>query len=80
MDKKGKIKGVYYCHGEQGYGVGYEGVTRIEEIQKPGNGAMIIWYQVYGTYDSIHGEVLLREMNSVMMESVDYFPPEVGDE
>ena len=52
---------------DKGYEVGLDGVTRICEGAKPGEGAMVIWYQVF------KGDKLFCEVNSVKVEQVVYF-------
>ena len=50
--------------------VGQDGVTRIEETEKPGQMAMVPWYRVY------RGDDLFMEVNAAQVGGVVYFPEE----
>ena len=54
-------------------GSGYNGYDRITVTEKNGDGAYIIWYQLWKS-----GEVV-KEINSRLVESVDYEPTPNGE-
>ena len=63
------IEAVWWGDEQCGYKVGYQGVTVINRVMVPGNGAMVPWLQVWA------GDVLLSRVNPCQVEEIIYRTP-----
>jgi len=67
LSSRRRIKSIYTVNANS-YTVGNSNVEKITAVEKSGDMAYIIWYQIW-----VDKEVI-REINSLHVEDVEYFP------